>query len=171
MCSCSSKWWKEILEWMVVTTAWFSVLPYILTSAINIKISLFKLDYLSFVWCGRLWLLFYPYRSSHRSSSAETSLSGPKYVGICMITRDFCNHFSQLWLESAGCNESAFWSGWLSMITPRTSRTYGRSVHSIGTIGNTFWREWRYVGVLTVASTTPVDIFSTKLNHSAQKHD
>ena len=158
---------------MVVTTAWSTVLPNLQSTFLysNSTTCIPLPDEYEVAGSPKIRLFFYPYRSSHRSSSAETSLSGPKYVGICMITRDFCNHFSQLWLESAGCNESAFWSGWLSMITPRTSRTYGRSVHSIGTIGNTFWREWRYVGVLTVASTTPVDIFSTKLNHSAQKHD
>ena len=48
MCGCSSQWWKwkQILEWMKVTTAWFTASATILTSAINIKISTFKLNYL-----------------------------------------------------------------------------------------------------------------------------
>ena len=62
-----------------------------------------------------LRLLFHPYRSSHRSSSAKTSLTKPKYVTICTIRSGwftsspafiFCVWLfaiTVLCLESAGC--------------------------------------------------------------------
>ena len=39
-----------------------------------------------------LVLSIYLYKSTHRNSSAETSLSAPKYVSICMIRSDWFTH-------------------------------------------------------------------------------
>ena len=152
MCGCSPQWWKwkQILEWMKVTTAWFTASATILTSAFNIKISTFKLNYLYTlvicylhllqVWSGRFTK---DYDHSFILIGAATEAAQPKpvlqYQSMSASTWSVysgwftCSYPTRVFMQSIISYESKWmkFMTFYNLITCRPSRTHGRSAYSV----------------------------------------
>ena len=134
---------------MKVTTAWCTVLPYLHLLLIsrflpsNLTTYTTLVIYYLFICCkyevaGSLRIMIALsslYRSSHRSSSAKTCPSIPKYVSIYMISSGWftCSYPTRVFMQSIISYESKWmkFMTFYNLITRRPSRTHGRSAYSV----------------------------------------